>query len=129
MNCLWNHHSSFSYYLENIQPHFITTNQAETCTTYGTRISKVDDQIECRQAFPVAVGSLVNVVTYRNLDRSLIFTNDQGDEDPNLPGGCHVMAKDTNNDNTLDTNHLEFNADLVGSSHPNAWEVCRSCKY
>ena len=110
----------FSCYLENTWPHFVTSNQGETCADYGPNL-EVDDQIECRQAFPVANGFL-NGVTYRHLARSLILIRDDGTGDSALPGGCHVRAQGGEN-------RLEFNPDLEGSSHPDAWQVCRSCKY
>ena len=76
------------------------------------------DQVDCREAFPVATNSIPGDVTYRNLLRSTILTND-----PTLPGGCHVIA-----DNLLG-NLLEYNTAMPGSSHVNAWQVCKSCKY
>ena len=109
----------FLYYLENIWPHFVTTNQGETCADYGPNL-EVNDQIECRQAFPVANGQMG--VTYRHLDRSMILIKDDGTGDNTRPGGCHVMAQ-------ANENRLEFNPDLGGSSHPDAWQVCKSCKY
>ena len=118
-NRLRNHHRFFLYYLENIWPHFVTTNQGETCADYGPNL-EVNDQIECRQAFPVANGQMG--VTYRHLDRSMILIKDDGTGDNTRPGGCHVMAQ-------ANENRLEFNPDLGGSSHPDAWQVCKSCKY
>ena len=90
---------------------------------------EVHDQIDCRQAFPVADDILgdpprIRGVTYRHLRRSEIRINDNDDPDATLPAGCHVMAQGAGAGN-----HLEFNPTLVGSSHPNAWQVCRSCKY
>ena len=112
----------FSFYLENNQPYFLTTNQNELCTNYGRNL-EVHDQIDCRQAFPVA-DNILGDVTYRHLTRSEIRINDAGDPDATLPAGCHVMAQGAGAGN-----HLEFNPTLEGSSHPNAWQVCRSCKY
>ena len=107
----------FSFHQENIQPYFVTTDQDELCTKYGSNL-EVTDQVDCREAFPVATNSIPGDVTYRNLLRSTILTND-----PTLPGGCHVIA-----DNLLG-NLLEFNSAMPGSSHVNAWQVCKSCKY
>ena len=112
----------FLFYLGNVKPYFLTTNQNELCTNYGIHL-EVDDQIDCRQAFPVADG-ILGAVTYRHLTRSEIRVNDNDDPDATLPAGCHVMAQGAGAGN-----HLEFNPTLVGSSHPNAWQVCRSCKY
>ena len=110
----------FSFYLENNKPYFVTTNQNELCTDYGVN-REVNDQIDCRQAFPVA-NSVLGGVTYENILNSNILANG-GIEDPTLPAGCHVIA-----DNLLG-NLLEYNTAMPGSSHVNAWQVCKSCKY
>ena len=92
------------------------------CADYCTITNlEVKDQVECRQAFPVAAGFL-NRVTYRHLTRSMILIKDDGTGDDTRPGGCHVMAEGQDN-------RLEFNPESQGNSHPNARQVCRSCKY
>ena len=109
----------FLYYLENIWPHFVTANRGETCADYGTNL-EVNDQVECRQAFPVANGFLSGV-TYRHLARSFILIKDDETGDSTLPAGCHVRAQGGQN-------RLEFNPLTAGNSHQDAWQVCRSCK-
>ena len=116
----------FSFYLENNKPYFVTTNQNELCTNYG-RFLEVHDQIDCRQAFPVA-DNILGDVTYANLRQSNILVNG-GNEDPNLPAGCHVMVRDVRGQ---DRNILQFNqvnTATAGRRHQDAWQVCRSCKY
>ena len=121
----------FSFYLENNKPYFVTTNRNELCTDYGVN-REVNDQIDCRQAFPVA-NSVLGDVTYENLLRSMILV-DNGNEDPTLPAGCHVMVRDiVRGTNTLrDVNILQFNqvnSATAGRRHQDAWQVCKSCKY
>ena len=120
----------FSFYLENNKPYFVTTNQNELCTDYGVN-REVHDQIDCRQAFPVA-NRILGDVTYENLLQSMILVDD-GNEDPTLPAGCHVMVMDVvRGTNTLrDVNILQFNTfnTTAGSRHQDAWQVCKSCKY
>ena len=116
----------FSFYLENNKPYFVTSNQNELCTDYGVN-REVHDQIECRQAFPVA-NRILGDVTYENLLQSMILVDD-GNEDPTLPAGCHVMVRDGRGQ---DRNILQFNrvtAATAGRRHQDAWQVCRSCKY
>ena len=116
----------FSFYLENNKPYFVTTNQNELCTDYGVN-REVNDQIDCRQAFPVA-DNILGDVTYENILESNILANG-GIEDPTLPAGCHVMVKDVRGQ---DRNILQFNqvnSATAGRRHQDAWQVCRSCKY
>ena len=120
----------FSFYLENNKPYFVTTNQNELCTNYGIRL-EVNDQIDCRQAFPVA-DNILGDVTYANLRQSNILVNG-GNEDPNLPAGCHVMVRDIGGATPCTScNILQFNqvnSPTSGRRHQDAWQVCRSCKY
>ena len=119
-----------SFYLENNKPYFVTTNQNELCTDYGVD-REVNDQIDCRQAFPVA-NSVLGGVTYENILNSNILANG-GIEDPTLPAGCHVMVRDVGGVTPCDScNILQFNqvnSATAGRRHQDAWQVCRSCKY
>ena len=93
----------------------LTDQPNELCSDGNIPLRHVENEIDCRKAFPQAQQRFGNIA-YRIVRISNILIDDD-----TRPTGCHVIREGNNH-------FLEFNTNLAESRHIDAWQVCRESR-